>query len=79
MTDLNNPPGAFILNTTVEPVGLPSYLGCNGCVVIQQNPGSKEYFAQLAFSFGADLIAIRRKREGGNWKKLVQHHDVKYW
>lgn len=67
MADLNNPPGAFILSTTVDPVGLPSFLSSNACIVIQQNPGDKEYSAQLAFSFGADLIAIRRKREGGNW------------
>ena len=67
VTDLNNPPNAFILNTAVEPVGLPSYLGCNGCVVIQQNPGDKEYSAQLAFSFGSDKIAIRRRYGGEEW------------
>ena len=65
MHDLNNPPKAFILNTAVEPVGLPD-LGSNGCIVIQ-SPGNAEYSAQLAFSFGADKIAIRRKREGGDW------------
>lgn len=64
--DLNNPPKAFILNTAVEPVGLPDLVS-NGCVVIQQNPGDAEYSAQLAFSFGTDKIAIRRKREGGDW------------
>lgn len=66
MTDLNNPPKAFILNTGVDPVGNPS-LGGNGCVVIQQNPGVSAYTAQLAFSFGSDKIAIRRKKERGNW------------
>ena len=67
VTDLNNPPNTFILNTAVEPVGLPSYLGCNGCVVIQQNPGDNRYSAQLAFSFGSDKIAIRRRYGGEEW------------
>lgn len=67
MTDLNNPPSAFILNTAVEPVGLPSHLGCNGCVVIQQNPGDNKHSAQLAFSFGSDKIAIRRRYGEEKW------------
>ena len=67
VSDLNNPPVAFILNTAVDSVGLPSFLSSNSYIVIQQNPGDKEYSAQLAFSFGADLIAIRRKMEGENW------------
>lgn len=66
--DLDNPPSAFILNTRTNPKGLPD-LGSNGCCVIQHNPGSNEYTAQLAFSFGSDKIAIRRKRNAGwtNW------------
>ena len=60
--DLDNPPSAFILNTGVNPKGLPD-LGGNGCCVIQHNPGDKIYTAQLAFSFGSDKIAIRRKRK----------------
>ena len=67
VTDLNNPPNAFILNTAVEPVGLPSYVGWNWCVVIQQNPGDNRYSAQLAFSFGSDKIAIRRRYGGEEW------------
>ena len=65
--DLDNPPEAFILNTGVEPIGLPSQLYSNGCLVIQQNPGNNEYCAQLAFSFGDDKIAIRRKTTIGSW------------
>ena len=66
--DLDNPPSAFILNTGTNPKGLPD-LGSNGCCVIQHNPGSKAYSAQLAFSFGSDKIAIRRKRDADwtNW------------
>lgn len=66
--DLDNPPSAFILNTGTNPKGLPD-LGSNGCCVIQHNPGSKVYSAQLAFSFGSDKIAIRRKRDADwtNW------------
>lgn len=59
--DLNNPPPAFILNTTVNPEGMPNLNG-NACLVIQQNPGSTVYTAQLAFSFGTSKIAIRYKR-----------------
>ena len=59
--DLDNPPAAFILNTSINPKGLPD-LGGNGCCVIQHNPGSKTYTAQLAFSFGGDKIAIRSKK-----------------
>lgn len=68
VSDLDNPPSAFILNTGVNPKGLPD-LGSNGCCVIQHNPGSKVYSAQLAFSFGSDKIAIRRKRDTDwtNW------------
>lgn len=63
--DLDNPPNAFILNSGVNPKGLPN-LGGNGCCVIQHNPDSGIYTAQLAFSFGSDKIAIRRKR-GSSW------------
>ena len=59
--DLDNPPAAFILNTSINPKGLPDLSG-NGCCVIQHNPGSKTYTAQLAFSFGSDKIAIRSKK-----------------
>ena len=61
VSDLDNPPAAFILNTSINPKGLPD-LGGNGCCVIQHNPGSKTYTAQLAFSFGGDKIAIRSKK-----------------
>lgn len=66
--DLDNPPSAFILNTGINPKGLPD-LGSNGCCVIQHNPDNNEYTAQLAFSFGSDKIAIRRKKNTGwtNW------------
>ena len=66
--DLNNPPSAFILNTGVNPKGLPDLNG-NSCCVIQHNPGNKAYSAQLAFSFGSDKIAIRRKKNAvwTNW------------
>ena len=60
--DLDNPPNAFILNSGVNPKGLPD-LGGNGCCVIQHNPDAGIYTAQLAFSFGSDKIAIRHKKE----------------
>lgn len=61
VSDLDNPPAAFILNTGTNPKGLPE-LGGNGCCVIQHNPGNKTYTAQLAFSFGCEKIAIRTKK-----------------
>ena len=67
VADLNNPPKHVILNTRVEPIGLPSGLKSNACFVIQQNPGVSDYTAQLAFSFGSDKIAIRRKSNTGSW------------
>ncbi len=69
VSDLDNPPAAFILNTGINPKGLPE-LSSNGCCVIQHNPGSETYTAQLAFSFGCEKIAIRTKKSASwsNWK-----------
>lgn len=67
--DLNNPPRAFILNTGVNPIGLPPQLRSNSCLVIQQNPSDNLYTAQLAFSFGSDKIAIRRKSGTDSWSE----------
>lgn len=67
--DLNNPPRAFILNTGVKPIGLPPQLNSNGCLVIQHNPYNNLYTAQLAFSFGSDKIAIRRKSGTDSWSE----------
>lgn len=67
VTDLNNPPDYPILNTNVNPIGLPSGLKSNGCLVIQHNLGAGNYAAQLAFSFGSDKIAIRRKSNTDSW------------
>ena len=66
VTDLNNPPKAFILNTAANPIGMPN-LGANGCLVIQHNLGYGVFTAQLAFSFGSDKIAIRRKHTSNAW------------
>lgn len=69
ITDLNNPPNYVILNTNVNPIGLPSGLRSNGCLVIQHNLGAGKYTAQLAFSFGSDKIAIRRKCGTDSWSE----------
>lgn len=91
VTDLNNPPNYAILDTKVNPIGLPSELRSNGCLVIQHNLGKGNYAAQLAFSFGSDKIAIRRKKIltvglNGNilqLNKIVIHfcslHQPKNW
>ena len=65
--DLNNPPKSFILQTTTEPIGYPVELTGNACVVLQQNPGREVYTAQVAFSFGSNKIAIRRKAHINEW------------
>ena len=64
---MDNPPAALILNTSPGPKGFPSQLGGNGCIVIQNNFGDKIYSAQLAFGFGSDKIAIRRKYGINQW------------
>ena len=67
VTDLNNPPSSVILETKINPIGMPSKLFSNGCLVIQQNQGNGNYTAQLAFAFGSDKIAIRRKSGTDSW------------
>ena len=70
MADLDNPPGdAYILNTAVSPKGLPMGFAGNGCCVICHNPSDRFYSAQLAFNFGDDKIAIRRKYGGDTWSE----------
>ena len=67
VTDLDNPPRAYFLSTAINPTGLPDLGGANSCFVIQQNPLVGNFNAQLAFSFGLDKIAIRRKVSSTTW------------
>ena len=53
--------------TTPNPTGFPSGFCGNGCFVIQHNPTNAKYTAQLAFGFGSDKIAIRRKNDSEKW------------
>lgn len=64
--DLNNPPKAFILQSAPNPAGFPSKLGGNSCIVLQLFPGRADYSAQLAFGFGSEYLAFRRKQAGHN-------------
>lgn len=66
ISDLNSPPQTIIFKTGIKPSGYPSGLGGNGCLVIQQNP-NELYSAQLAFSFGSDKLAMRRKNGSDTW------------
>lgn len=67
-TDLDNPPQAFLLDTGVNPIGMPTGLGGNSCMVIQRLAGiNAMYSTQLAFSFDSDKIAIRRKPGQSIW------------
>ena len=65
ITDLDNAPYSHILECGSNPTGMPSQMG-NSCMVFQFNPQAN-YSAQLAFSFGADKIAIRRKNGEDSW------------
>lgn len=67
VTDLDNPPRAYFLSTAINPTGLPNLGEANSCFVIQQNPLVGNFNAQLAFSFGSDKIAIRRKVSSTTW------------
>lgn len=63
---MDNPPNCVIFTTTASPKGFPVGLDGNSALVIQQNPGM-EYSSQLAFGFGSDKIAIRRKYGSAKW------------
>ena len=78
VSDLDNPPNAFIIQTTAgNIVGFPTGLNANSCTVYQYNPGDKSYSAQVAFAFGADKIGIRRRNAASGstawtgWKYLA--------
>lgn len=66
VNDLDNPPGAFILQTATNPKGYPTGLSGNACTVFQQK-GTSNYTAQLAFNFASDKMAIRRKAGSTTW------------
>lgn len=65
VTNLDNAPYSHILECSADPVGMPSQMG-NSCMVFQFNPQAN-FSAQLAFSFGSDKIAIRRKNGVDDW------------
>lgn len=67
--NLDDPPEAFIVNTATNPIGFPSGLGGNACLVIQQYPANTKYSAQLAFSFGSNKLAIRRRNNEATWSE----------
>ena len=75
VTDLDNTPYSHILECGSNPTGMPSQMG-NSCMVFQFNPQAN-YSAQLAFSFGADKIAIRRKNGGDSWTDW-KYFDANY-
>lgn len=59
------PEGARVITTYANPAGYPSGLGGNACMIIQNGAGM--FRVQLAFSFGSDKIAIRRKANSNEW------------
>lgn len=69
VTDLNNPPNAFIIQTTPNASipGFPTGIGGNTVLALQLYPGRDTFSAQLAFGFNMDKIAIRRKYNSTTW------------
>ena len=69
VTDLNNPPNAFIIQIIADTriPGYPSNLDGNTVLALQLYPGRDIYSAQLAFSFDMDKMAIRRKSGSATW------------
>lgn len=67
VTDLDNPPRSFILQSATNPAGLPGDLGGNACTVLQQYPGNALYSGQMAFSFAGNRIALRGRAGSENW------------
>lgn len=69
VNDLDNPPNAFILQTipSINIPGYPAPLGGNRVLVIQIIPGDTRFTAQLAFGFGVDRLAIRRRSGNTTW------------
>ncbi|MFI3251875.1 MAG: pyocin knob domain-containing protein [bacterium] len=67
ISNLDTVSGMGIYYTTANPISFPSGLGGNGCVVINTAMSSSNYAVQLAFGFGSDKIAIRRKNGSTTW------------
>lgn len=67
LSDLNNIT-TYLAKPTTNASNYPSGLGGNNCFVIESTPGSK-FTSQLAFSFGSDAIAIRRKNNSDTWSE----------
>lgn len=66
VADIDNPPKATIFQTAVNPKGMPD-INANACIVIQSSIDNPIYNAEIAFSFGSDKIAIRRKNGTEKW------------
>ena len=64
--NLNDPPNSVVCLSSPSAIGFPSALGGNRCLVLYLNAGDT-YKAQLAFGFGSDKIAIRRKIHDTTW------------
>ena len=67
VSELNNPPNSYIIKSGANPVGLPN-IGGNSCIALQQSIDSSSMFnAQIAFGYGGDKLAIRRKDNSNDW------------
>lgn len=66
---MDNPPEHNIFFAMSGSTNIPTGLISNACFVLQFAAGvNKNYCAQLAFSFGKDMLAIRRKSNSTVWE-----------
>ena len=68
VTDLNDPPKALIFKCISDANGFPAGLSGNNGLVFYGHFGN-EYAVMMVISFGADKIAIRRKRSSASWSE----------
>ena len=65
--DLKNPPQYNMFIAGAGSTNIPPGLDGNACICFQQFPRDENYNALICFSFGADKIAIQRRRGADIW------------
>lgn len=65
--DLKNPPQYNMFVAGAGSTNIPPGLDGNACICFQQFPRDENYNALICFSFGADKIAIQRRRGADIW------------
>lgn len=65
--DLKNPPQYNMFVAGAGSTNIPPRLDGNACICFQQFPRDENYNVLICFSFGADKIAIQRRRDADIW------------